>query len=293
MKKLLLLLPLLLLSSCSSIGINKNTSSNQLLNHDQPYGYAIDDKIVRKGKESQRFEIRHGDCGYDKKWNDCEKDRRRYERYVKSTMVEKPENVVWYAYSIYLPESFPKMHPTKTTLGQVKVINGREPLWYLSAGRKGIRIRYDASLQECKLVRRKHLLGQWTDFLIKVDYSTNDDPNKLYSEVYVNGERKDCDINEPVLTKEFRNINKKFSFRYGIYNSYVSRWLNENKTKEVKAKGFSDYHEQTGMIVNSVSNTPWDIDWGVKLPTQVVYYDEIRIGPTRESVDINMNDSVD
>ena len=35
------------------------------------------------------------------------------------------------------------------------------------------------------------------------------------------------------------------------------------------------------------------IDWGVKLPTQVVYYDEIRIGPTRESVDINLNNEVD
>lgn len=47
------------------------------------------------------------------------------------------------------------------------------------------------------------------------------------------------------------------------------------------------------MIVNSITNNPWEFDWGVKLPTQMIYYDEVRAGSTRKDVDINMNDAVD
>jgi len=56
---------------------------------------------------------------------------------------------------------------------------------------------------------------------------------------------------------------------------------------------FSDKHGESGMVVISATNKPWDVDWGIDLPTQVVYYDEVRVGPTRESVDINMNEAVD
>ena len=44
---------------------------------------------------------------------------------------------------------------------------------------------------------------------------------------------------------------------------------------------------------DSVTNKPWEFDWGVKLPTQVVYYDEVRIGSSREEVDFNLNNPVD
>jgi hypothetical protein len=133
---------------------------------------------------------------------------------------------------------------------------------------------------------------------MKVDYSTNEESYKSYSEIYVNGKHKDCEINEPVLTKEvLRNRNKrktlKINFRYGIYNSYVSKWLDEHKNKDVDTKGWSHLHAESGMIVNSVTNKPWEFDWGVKLPAQVIYYDEVRVGLTRKDVDINMNAPVD
>ena len=49
----------------------------------------------------------------------------------------------------------------------------------------------------------------------------------------------------------------------------------------------------TANFVSTVLKKNCEFDLGVKLPTQVVYYDEIRIGPTRKSVDINMNNPVD
>jgi len=281
-----------------STGFNKYNTSENSMNHDRPYGYTIDRDIVRKGNVSQRFEIRHGDCGYDKDFNDCLHDRRRYERYVKPISTEKPDGVVWYAWSLYLPEDFQELHPANTTLGQVKIHGYREPLFHLIGRKKGIKIKFDPSDQQCKLIRFGDAIGQWTDFLIKVDYSTNEETDKLYSEIYINGESKDCEINHPVLTKQVlrdrRNKKQlKINFRYGIYNSYVSRWLDKHKTKDVFVETFSDKHGESGMVVISATNKPWDVDWGIDLPTQVVYYDEVRVGPTRESVDINMNEAVD
>lgn len=281
-----------------STGFNKYNTSENSMNHDKSYGYMTDSDFVRKGSASQRFEIRHGDCGYDKDFNDCLKDRRRYERYVNPVVTEKPSGVVWYAWSLYLPDDFQELHPANTTLGQVKIHGYREPLFHLVGRKKGIKIKFDPSGQQCRLIRFSDAIGQWTDFLVKVDYSTNKEADKLYSEIYINGESKNCEIDQPILTKQVLRDrrNKKrlvINFRYGIYNSYVSRWLDENKTKNVVVKGFLDEHGESGMVVNSVTNKPWNIDWGVELPTQVVYYDEVRVGATRESVDINMNGPVD
>jgi len=47
--------------------------------NDTPHGYQIVNAPVRAGQESQRFEVRPGDCGKSKTWNDCETDRERSE----------------------------------------------------------------------------------------------------------------------------------------------------------------------------------------------------------------------
>ena len=305
MKKLLLLLPLLLLSSCSSTltGFNKDTTINNTSNHTKPYGYTTSTEIVRKGKESQRFEIRHGDCGSSESFNDCEKDRRRYERRVERTPIENYDSVTWYTWSVYLPEDFDNLGRTSTTLGQLKLGGYMQPVWVIVGDRKGLRLKLIATgNRKCNILKYEDLRGKWTDIMIKSDLSTKKKPGKRYAELFINGERYDCNIDSPILTKKILNIvdsrkNKKtkskVNFQYGIYNSFVSRWLNANKTKDVKVEGFTDYQENSNTLVQSITGSPWDIDWGVKLPTQVVYYDEIRIGPTRESVDINMNEAVD
>lgn len=296
-RRAIALLTIFISFSSHSTGFNKYNTSENSQNHDKPYGYTTNSEVVRRGGKSQRFEIRHGDCGFDDDFNDCQYDRRRYERYVEPAFTEKPEGIVWYAWSMYLPDAFEQLHPTNTTLGQVKITGYREPLWYLNGRKKWIKIKFDATHQKCRLIKFEDAIGKWTDFLMKVDYSTSEE-GKLYSEIYVNGENKGCEIDQPVLTKQILNNRRKnkrvkINFRYGIYNSYASRWLDNHKTKDVNVEGFSDKHSDSRMVVESVTNKPWDIDWGVKLPTQVVYYDEVRVGPTRESVDIDMNDPVD
>ena len=64
----LTILPLALSLSLNiyATGFNKYNTSENSPNHDRFYGYRTSSGIVRKGSASQRFEIRHGDCGYDK-----------------------------------------------------------------------------------------------------------------------------------------------------------------------------------------------------------------------------------
>ena len=99
-------------------------------------------------------------------------------------------------------------------------------------------------------------------------------------------------MRHPILT-EFvhresgEGNNDEIYLKYGIYNSYVSNWLYENKTKEVQVKGWDDAHEKnTGFVISSKTNDPFSIDWGVEIPKQVIYFDEIRLGNSREEVDV-------
>lgn len=58
----------------------------EALSHGSKYRYARVKGFARRGEMSQRFEIRHGDCGKQSGWNDCENDRGRVE------LKEQPKN---------------------------------------------------------------------------------------------------------------------------------------------------------------------------------------------------------
>jgi hypothetical protein len=54
------------------------------------------------------------------------------------------------------------------------------------------------------------------------------------------------------------------------------------------AEAFVDVHNDSGLVIQSATSRPYDYDWGVELPTQIVYYDAMNVGFTREDVDIRM-----
>jgi hypothetical protein len=81
----------------------------------------------------------------------------------------------------------------------------------------------------------------------------------------------------------------RITLRYGIYNGAVSRWLYNNRSRDVAVSGFEDVNANGGRgAAPSYTGRPFDIDWGVELPTQVVFYDEVRIGRSREEVDVRL-----
>jgi len=287
-------------SSNKTYEIPAKKAEMKSINHNKSYGFKVEDKIVRLGSKSQRFEIRHGDCGGDSGYNDCKNDRRRVETIYDIHSSKAIDKVLWFGYSLYLPEDFQSVTPSNTTIGQLKLVGYRQPIWDLNVKRRGLTFKANASRQSCKLMstRLDEIRGKWIDIMIGFDLGKSKKSGEgafdgQFAVVYINGEKEECDIPDPVLTRDMidnrAKKSKSFHFDWGIYNSYVSRWLDENKTKNPTVKGFVDKHKDSGIAPKSATNDPWSVDWGVDFPTQVVYYDEVRVGYSKDAVDINVN----
>jgi hypothetical protein len=82
-------------------------------------------------------------------------------------------------------------------------------------------------------------------------------------------------FNEPIMPKRFAKQSQKIGLKYGIYSSLVSRYLSARATKPVDLKAYSQRHA-TGSTSKSTTPTPFKYDWGAKLPTHVIYYEEMR-----------------
>lgn len=292
MKILKILSVALLTSACVA---EYNTPSHmRIMSQDsagRSYAVSTSNEVARVGETSQRFEIRHGDCG---NW-DCNNDRRRIE--VNEYDADREARVGdtrWYGWSIYLPNDFRDLNRTTTTVGQAKLLSWRGPLWDFNAASGVLYFEYRPQGRheaiQCRAANLSNMRGRWTDVVVFSDFGYQNTGQPMV-QVWING-RLVCSDSRPLVTETMvREAGKnRITFRYGIYNSYVSRWLNANRTQSVATSGFSDYHTDSGGTVNSVAARPFDIDWGVELPTQVVFYDEVRIGRSREQVDVRMRD---
>ena len=149
---------------------------------------------------------------------------------------------------------------------------------------------------ECRLIKTNEMIGNWTDFIIKADYSIKGSENNNYFEVWVNDKRKCLEykqiLTQKALDSKYRD-KKKINLRYGIYQLKLSEWFNKNKTKEPQGLEVYDEGELRGGSehgeMKTITGSPFNYDWGIKLPTQVIYFDEIRVGSTKEEVDVTLN----
>ena len=185
-------------------------------------------------------------------------------------------------------------------LGQVKLNGYRQPIWNFYASYGSFYFEGNASRQRCVAADQRRMLGAWTDIVLGADYSLAAKTGAFdgnFIKILVNGKDVHCSTRRPILTTEMISKSSrsdgKMHFDWGIYNSYVSRWLNRHKTKTVKVDAFVDDHKDSGLVVRSSAQRPFEVDWGVKLPTQVVYYDEMRWGPERKDVDIRLMEATD
>lgn len=209
------------------------------------YGFEKEKDIVKAGKFSQRFELRPGDCASTKGWSDCYTDRSRTEVSVEKTI--SVDSINFIRFYLYLPLDFQTSNAVKTTLGQLHQRGGPTgtagghpaafPLLQFDARGNMYSMCWHANVTSkntCKTYNISHmddLKGRWTEILIELNTS----PTNGYAKVFVNEQLK-VDINEPL----FVYIPKEFYFKYGIYNSFISR----NKEP---------------------------------MPTQVAYFDEVQI----------------
>ena len=174
-----------------------------------------DDYPVRLGKQSLRFEVRHGNgWGWDKK-----NDRERVE--LKICCINK--KITWTAWSIYLPKDYNVVFPIRTMLGQFHNDGDNPPAFTFE--NQGVLIPGGYWLEVDSyvggnnnnpklLIDQKDMLGKWTDVLVNAKWTNKKDG---FFKVWVNRKLK---AQHTGMTQE--KIDDML-FHIGIYRSFLSK----------------------------------------------------------------------
>jgi hypothetical protein len=306
MKKLLLIIAAgVILSACETTGSTRiakmsagassisSTLEKSGSNIKHPDAYTVSTEIVRAGTQSYGITLSHEmgcygfDCGNvaDKKVGD-------QQRYELMTTPFKPNSKHWVGFSVYLDANWQSLNYVKTTIWQVKTFSVEQPHWQIATYGDTFILLLPNYIKDnrCVISQTDFMKGRWTDIQIYTDYSQQDnkDDNYEFLSVTVNGE-KVCSRTKPFVIPSLEskwtnrcgtNCQQRLkTYRFGQYRWPVSEWFMANTDKDI------DFESGDG--------NPFAIDWGVELPTNTIYFDEIRIGKTLESVQINQNKPVD
>ncbi len=253
------------------------------LSFEGAYRFGYVSGVARRGQKAQRFEIRHGDCGRATRANDCDKDRGRVEMKERpKNSMSRPGQGVWYGYSVLIPADFVSLGSGNTMLGQAKAEGLSSPLWSLTFN-DAPKLRFADKKNGCKLGSIASWKGRWVDVTIYAHYGRSG--QDVYFKLYKDGKLL-CQRRTPFVPRSVAVKNPKLGLKYGIYNSFVSRYLAEHG-RTPKAARQGPRICASGKC-KSPSATPFRYEWGVRLPTHVIYYDEMRFGARREDVDVRL-----
>ena len=260
------------------------------------YGYQIVNKAdghpVRAGEQSIRFEVRDGDCGKDEegRWSDCKGDRERHELSGGSRAMTKGE--YWFSWSLYFPEGHQNLWPLSNNYGQFHQKKGPPVFMFkeLKGGYSVVRTIGDVDYDERRLIRNDDMKGKWHDILINVKWSKKDDG---FFKVWVNDK----------LKYDYKGPTKTLSYVYekiGVYSTGITRYIN-HKNIDVIEKCFEEKgnteEEYTAFYTLKSKKIKHDISVQlynkcksfykpVKIPTRVVYFDEVRKNKKKQKVGV-------
>jgi len=265
-------------SSMSSDGLTMTASrnsgyglhSNFMGQNKKNFQLITNSNKARRGEKYQRFEVADGDCFPSDGWNDCETDRERVE--FSASPLQKPTGNQCFAFSIMLDESFQSVSPTNTSLGQIHQEGG--PKGHTGGFQSNPPIIQFDAIYDYYEMKWHALSGSATNVkdeaftykLISIDDMKGkwtdisfclDFANSKIS-TWVNGNKK-VDIDKAPINAKF--IPSAIYFKHGIYRSFLSKYKYSHGT---------------------------DV-----MPTQIVYYDEVRRGSTINEVDFNINPSLE
>jgi hypothetical protein len=219
---------------------------------------------ARAGEAYQRFELRQGDCFLRKgsSMNDCKRDRERFE--FSSRQRQQAKGKQCYSYSLKLANDFKTIHPTNTALGQIHQRGGPKgktggfksvpPIIQIGAKHNQLFLNFIKLTGDKNNVHEESLqykLANISDMKdVWTDISFCLDYKNSKIEAWINGKKKVDALESPI-----NFMPKDTYFKYGIYRSFISRYKNIHG----------------------------------KIPTQIVFYDEVRRGTSIEQVDRNIN----
>ena len=205
-----------------------------------------DNHPVRFGKQSLRFEVRNGDgWGWDSR-----NDRERVELLI--CCVNK--KTTWTAWSLYLPNDYEKIFPAKTMLAQFHNDADNPPAF---------------AFENQSDRRTNEGGGYW----IEVDeyVGGNNVPKKLLDHSEMLGRWNDILVNAKWTHKDD-----------GFFKIWVNNKLAYDYKGQTKSKGVRTYYK-FGIYRSWISKYK-SYHKGKEVPTQVVYFDEVRAGKTKEKV---------
>lgn len=181
-----------------------------------PHGYAVVDDPTGSApvRQVERFEVRPGDCGRNRGWDDCLQDRERSELGQARGHRIAAGTEGWYGWHLYLPPGHPNVHPTKVVFGQFHQTSSH-PVFMFRQTQAGLvldnqidKTRYDL------LIPDEDLLGRWHRFEIHARWSGKPDG---FFRVYVNGVQR-SDYAGLTMTAD------EVYLKYGVYRAFVSRY---------------------------------------------------------------------
>jgi hypothetical protein len=187
------------------------------------YGYSIIDDPTGKAPTRlvEKFTVKPGDCGAGSGWSDCHNDRERSEL----TEVNKSNYTgteYWYGWSLYVPQDYPNVYPTKTALGQFHQ-DRAHPVWMFQNAAGGYHLDNQVdgySKRYYKLIDQSNFRGKWHQIEVHARWTSNDDG---FFRVWVNGDQK-VDYQGKTLSVS------RVYFKYGVYSSFMSRYKNAKNT---------------------------------------------------------------
>jgi hypothetical protein len=282
MKKILLLIVIgVFLSGCTTDtnGVSRNADApngylRNLMPHTHGFRYSVEGEPVRAGLVSERYEVRYDDCGGP----DCAANRNRSEvRLSPQRTQARIGEDIWYGWSFFNQNiaSYPQEIAFGTILGQWKMGGPAAPsIMFVQVGRgeayrNGNR-SHDVVVQlsdaneglgwgrarnhgiVCRLFSIDQARGRWTDIVMSTNFSTGSDG---HLRIWVNGQQR-CDYRGPISFETSTALYPGPNHRRGIYVGHTDRW------DAVRP------------------NTP--------RPTLIAFYDEFRIGRSRQEVDIQL-----
>ena len=207
---------------------------------------------------SQRFEVRPGDCSSDTTgWSDCETDRERSEVIAESARFYPGSNK-WISFMIYLPRDFKTSYSVKANLGQIHMKGGFSGA---AGGFKSFPPLLQLNAKGNSYTACFHMLsgdeGNIRDICEDKKISRIENMKGRWNRVTLHlaaGSKKPA-VNIFFNGKKVAHFEQSLSkdpqyyfLKYGIYRSFVSRH-------------------------------------GGPMPTQVAYYDEVKVGASREEVE--------
>lgn len=234
------------LAACQSVALDRgNFGSFKRSLNNTSYGYQQipDPTGTANAAMVERFEVQPGDCSRNEGWSDCDNDRERSE--LSENGLSKTGETYWYAWEIYFPEDYVNIYPTKTALGQFHQPDAH-PVWMFQNADGGYHLDdqvFGQTRRYHRLIGEKDLRGKWHRIEVQAKWSRE---RNGFFRVWVNGEQM---VNHEGYTLRSK---RGTYFKYGIYRSFMSRYMRFKKVEEV--------------------------------PGQVVYYANVRRGATRDDI---------